>query len=46
MLYAACAALIFVLVPAVPHAAKTDRLAHLFPAQQKWADVMENHDSP
>ena len=40
MLYAmlaASAALIFVLVLAVP--AKTDRLARLFRAQQKWARV-------
>ena len=47
MLYAipvASAALIFVLVLAVP--AKTDRLARLFRAQQKWAEVMKNHDSP
>ena len=43
---AASAALIFVLVLAVPHAAKTDRLARLFRAQQKWAELMENHDSP
>ncbi len=47
MLYAilaASAALIFVLVLAVP--AKTHRMARLFRAQQKWAEVMENHDSP
>jgi len=47
MLYAmlaASAALIFVLVLAVP--AKTHRLARLFRAQQKWAETIENHDSP
>ena len=38
------AALIFVLVLAVP--AKTHRLARLFRAQQKWAELMERHDSP
>ena len=47
MLYAmlaACATLILDL--AVPHAAKTDRLARLFRAQQKWAEMMDRHDSP
>ena len=47
MLYAmlaASAALIFVLVLAVP--AKTHRMARIFRAQQKWAEVMKNHDSP
>ena len=42
---AACAALIFVLVLAVPHAAKTHRLAHLFfRAQQKWAELMDRDE--
>ena len=43
-MFAACAALIFVLVLAVPHAAKTHRLAHLFRAQQKWAELMDRHE--
>jgi hypothetical protein len=43
---AACAALIFVLVLAVPHAAKTHRLAHLFRAQQKWAEMMDATRNP
>ena len=47
MLYAilaACATLIFVLVLAVPHAAKARRLARLFRAQQKWAEMMDRHE--
>ena len=46
MLYAmlvTCAALIFALVLAVPHAAKAHRLARLFRAQQKWAERMDRH---
>ena len=49
MLYAmlaACATLIFILVLAVPHAAKAHRLARLFRSQQKWAEMMDRHDSP
>jgi dihydrodipicolinate synthase/N-acetylneuraminate lyase len=45
MLYAmlaASAALIFVLVLAVP--ARTHRMARLFRAQQKWAETMENQN--
>jgi hypothetical protein len=42
MLYATCAALIFVLVLAV--AAKTHRLARLFRAQQKWAELMNRQN--
>ena len=47
MLYAmlaACATLIFVLVLAVPHAAKAHRLACLFRAQQEWAEMMDRHE--
>ena len=44
MLYAACAALIFVLSLAVPHVAKAHRLARLHQAQQKWAETMENQN--
>ena len=47
MLYAmlaACATLSFVL--AVPHAAEARRRAHLFRAQQKWAEMMDHRDSP
>ena len=47
MLYAmlaACAALIFVLVLAVPHAAKAHRLTRLFRAQEKWARPMDRHE--
>ncbi len=43
---AACATLIFVLALAVPHAAEARRLARLFRAQQKWAKLMDRHDSP
>ena len=46
MLYAmlaACATLIFVLVLAVPHAAEARRLARLFRAQQKWAEMTDRH---
>ena len=42
MLYAmlaACATLIFALVPAVPRAAEARRLARLFRAQEKWAEM-------
>ena len=49
MLYAtlaACATLIFVLILAVSHAAKAHRLARLYRSQQKWADLMNRHDSP
>ncbi len=49
MLYAmlvTCAALIFVLALAVPHAAKARRRARLFRAQQEWAELMDRHDSP
>ena len=44
MLYAmlaACATLILVL--AVPHVAKANRLARLFRAQQKWAEMMDRN---
>ena len=44
MLYAmlaACAALIFVLVLAVPHTAKAQRWARLFRAQQEWAEMVD-----
>ena len=44
MLYAmlaACATLILVL--AVPHAAKSHRLARLFRAQEKWAEMTDRH---
>ena len=44
MLYAmlaACATLIFVLVLAVPREAEARRLARLFRAQQKWAEMMD-----
>ena len=47
MLYAmlaACATLIFVLVLAVPHAAKAHRLTRLFRAQQEWAELMDRHE--
>jgi hypothetical protein len=40
---AAWATLIFVLALAVPHAAKAHRLARLFRAQQKWAEMMDRH---
>jgi len=49
MLYAmlvACATLVLILVLAVPHAAKSHRLARLFRAQEKWAEMMDRHDSP
>ena len=49
MLYAmlsACATLIFVLALAVPHAAKAHRLARLFRAQQKWAEMIDRHTQP
>ena len=49
MLYArfvACATLIFVLVLAVPHAARAHRRARHFRAQQEWAELMDRHDSP
>ena len=42
----ACAALIFVLVLAVPHTAKAHRLARLLRAQEEWAETMDRHDSP
>ena len=42
----ACAALIFVLTLAVPHVAKAHRRARLFRAQQRWAKMMDRHDSP
>ena len=29
---------------AVPHAAKAHRLARLFRAQQKWAELMDRHE--
>ena len=44
MLYAmlaACATLTFVLVLAIPHAAEARRLARLFRAQQKWAEMTD-----
>ena len=44
MLYAmlaACATLIFILVLAVPRAAEARRLARLFRAQQKWAEMTD-----
>ncbi len=47
MLYAmlaACATLIFVLALAVPHTAKAHRLARLFRAQEKWAEMMDRHE--
>jgi uncharacterized membrane protein YcjF (UPF0283 family) len=47
MLYAmlvTCAALIFVLALAVPHAAEVRRLARLFRAQQEWAELMDRHE--
>ena len=44
MLYAACAALIFVLVLAVP--AKIHRLARLFRAQEVWAELMDRESQP
>ena len=47
MLYAmlaACASLILVL--AVLRAAEARRLARLYRSQQKWADLMDRHDSP
>ena len=47
MLYAmlaACAALIFVLVLAVPHAAKAHHRARLFRAQQEGAELMDRHE--
>jgi len=40
---AACAALTFVLILAVPHAAKAHRLARLFRAQEEWAEMMDRH---
>ena len=49
MLYAmlaACATLIFVLALAVPHAAEARRLARLFRAQQKWAEMTERQAMP
>ena len=39
---AACATLIFVL--AVPRAVEARRLARLFRAQQKWAELMDHHE--
>jgi hypothetical protein len=44
VLLAACAILIFVLVLAVPHAAEARRLARLFRAQQKWAEMTDRHE--
>jgi len=44
VLLAACATLIFVL--AIPRAAKAHRWARLFRAQEKWAEMMDRHDSP
>jgi hypothetical protein len=41
---AACATLIFILVLAVPHAAKAHRRARFFRAQQKWAKLMDRHE--
>ena len=44
MLYAmlaACSTLILVL--AVPRAAHARRLAHLFRAQEEWAEMMDRH---
>ncbi len=50
MLYAmlaACATLILlILVLAAPRTPEAHRLARLFRAQQKWADLMDRHDSP
>jgi hypothetical protein len=43
---AACATLIIILALAVPHAVKAHRLARLFRAQEKWARLMDRHDSP
>ncbi len=43
---AACSYATLVFVLAVPRAAKAHRLARLFRAQQKWADMMDRHDTP
>jgi len=43
---AACATLIFILALAVPHAVKAHHRARLFRAQEKWAEMMDCHDSP
>jgi hypothetical protein len=47
MLYAlaACTTLIFVLVLAVPRAARASRLARLFRAQEEWAEMMDDHNA-
>jgi hypothetical protein len=39
-----CAALVFILALDVTRAAKVRHLARLFPAQQKWAELMDRHD--
>ena len=49
MLYAmlaTCAALIFILALAVPHAAETRRLrlARRLRVQQRWAELMNHHE--
>jgi hypothetical protein len=44
-IFAACAPLL-IFVLAVPHAAKAHRLTRLFRAQEKWAEMMDRHDSP
>ena len=47
MLYAMLAACFtLILVLAVPRAAKAHHRACLFRAQQKWAEMMDRHDSP
>jgi len=43
---AACAAPIFVLALAVPHAVEAHRLARLFRAQEEWAEMMDRHAQP
>jgi len=45
-IFSACATLIFVLALAVPHSVKAHRWARLFRAQEKWAEMMDRHDSP
>ena len=45
---ATCAALIFILALAIPHAAETRRLrlARLLQAQEEWAEMMDRNNSP
>jgi hypothetical protein len=46
LMLAACATLILVLALAVLHAVESRRRARLFRAQQRWAKMMDCHDSP